>query len=57
MTLAEGDGAAHGHRYRRRGLRCDILLTECFPAADDAGGVIDFEGVVRHLSEDLGCGH
>ena len=40
--LAEGDGAAHGILIAGQVLG-DALLGKCFPAANDSGGVIDFE--------------
>lgn len=50
--LAEGDGAAHGGvlAVEAAGL---ALFGEGFPAADDAGGVIDLQGVVAVGEEGL----
>ena len=53
--LAEGDGAAHGCLIAGEVLG-DALLGKGFPAADDAGGVIDFEGVVLVLEQALDAG-
>ncbi len=53
--LAEGDGAAHGCFIAGEMLG-DSLFAEGFPAADDAGGVIDLEGVVLVLEQVLDAG-